>query len=975
MNKEKMYHVGIKNLENKRKENFILATDRENPQRITGADNLAPKYQVGRMEYGDFTNHSVWAQSDWSEGGGKKYFEAYQDGYNVYPFTKKYYSKVSMQTTEYPGELRLGASANLMESFPEKEGEVVKIIGYDNNIYVAVNLSDRAKIYRTSDSGKNWILHYDSFEDYHNEIGYTPYQKIPQNIKIKNIFISYTDSADKKYNKRANPSNGQVIPDSEWDQWWEDRRYGGLSIRYLFIHTEDINGFSYFLKTGTSDGIDLIMDRKGTVKINTNNEYIINEIYNDRETEYDAILSGLSYTDSSNNQQKKDIVLTVSSEVAARFFIGQRLIITKEGGQTDFDEIVATNTNELILKDGMVWANPSNDLAVKIKLSTTSPIAAVLNKATPTIMGTPLDFQGLHVRQNAAYDISIVNQRNKKGSFIISAGNSNGPNNPNVVRKTFDSHRSDYYRKLIDVSSDEFDYIYAYNDNQFFTKRVNYDKRNYILIYYDQSYSSSSDFKKDDILKFDKIYSLKSNNPVDIVGAYTNKDTLNRDNVIYFVAYDNVEIIKNPNDALKNFNYSTINWATLTNKPTTTFLDEIKRELYIATKDEGSGQSSVHLIDDDTSGAAPSILTIGEKEISSMLKHNENLYISTNDKGKIYRYDGNTYEVIESLDLDPSTSSANISDSAILKNKILFANNVSGEIVSYDTESDIWDIYTSPRYEKEEGDLIASILSFQNTLYMGTNKKDNLVWTFNDEEIKGSGELISSWYSADMPAVDKKGLYAQILTQKFKNSKARIRLSVQIDYDDKWYYLSKERGQVMTLEPNELHELTYSDYKASRAFYLYFPYDFPKFKTIRYRVEMFSGEYKTEIGSIKTERPIINNIDVFYILTDPKEVIFTYNFMLENRMQIGSYGDNEIGTHRDKLDFLLDIWNNDTMVEITHVDGKKYTCIPFKPMHLQGGGMSVIYQNISPSRKDLDQLSYLVTMMFKNINKIDNFGK
>jgi hypothetical protein len=97
--------------------------------------------------------------------------------------------------------------------------------------------------------------------------------------------------------------------------------------------------------------------------------------------------------------------------------------------------------------------------------------------------------------------------------------------------------------------------------------------------------------------------------------------------------------------------------------------------------------------------------------------------------------------------------------------------------------------------------------------------------------------------------------------------------------------------------------------------------------------------------------------------------------VLENRQQLlDGPGSNEIGRHRDKLDFLLDIWNNDTMVEITHINGEKYTCIPFKPVQMTGGGMSVIYQNIDPSRTDLDKLSFLATMSFKNINKIDNFG-
>jgi len=94
MNKEQNFHISIENLETKQKESFLLAESNDAPLKIGGADNLAPKYQVGKMEYGDLTNHSVWAQSDWSQGGGQKYWEAFRDGYNIFPFTKKYCSQI-----------------------------------------------------------------------------------------------------------------------------------------------------------------------------------------------------------------------------------------------------------------------------------------------------------------------------------------------------------------------------------------------------------------------------------------------------------------------------------------------------------------------------------------------------------------------------------------------------------------------------------------------------------------------------------------------------------------------------------------------------------------------------------------------------------------------------------------------------------------------------------------------------------------
>jgi len=67
MPKNNAYHVYIKRLDTSAEIGFILATgERGYSMAVMGADSLAPVTSEGEMQYGDFLNVSLFAQSDWA---------------------------------------------------------------------------------------------------------------------------------------------------------------------------------------------------------------------------------------------------------------------------------------------------------------------------------------------------------------------------------------------------------------------------------------------------------------------------------------------------------------------------------------------------------------------------------------------------------------------------------------------------------------------------------------------------------------------------------------------------------------------------------------------------------------------------------------------------------------------------------------------------------------------------------------------
>jgi len=975
MNKEQNFHISIENLETKQKESFLLAESNDAPLKIGGADNLAPKYQVGKMEYGDLTNHSVWAQSDWSQGGGQKYWEAFRDGYNIFPFTKKYFSKSGLRTVDYPGELRLGANAQLMDNFPESSGYISKIKTYGANVLVAVNLSDRCKLFKTSDGGRNWTLIYDSSTELYNKF----YSSVLSDfIEIKDLAIGTPSSSDIIMMQRANPDTGLIIDYDVWDNWWQERR-SGMPSTFIFMSVKrPNNNLGMIIRIPLYDWYYSDMKYSGWLQELSSKEYEIASIENDFTTAY----SGTVISDIMAGPSTRRIDVGVNIN---RFYPNQYVDIYSDGALVTTREIRGIQDTSIVFENNV---GALTNVTLKI-----NPSRIVVNLTSDFVeLMSAKDFQGNGMNGLTAFDVQIRNKRNNKIGFVNASCGSHGFCDrrciSNILYESYD--HLGQLRKPNNTVDNSFLYLYYYLPEEGAASRDGYwispDLRTYIVIT-NQDEFSAADLDVGDKISLNRVAILDDfNGAYPIMGIYQRKKTSwTEDNPtaryrdLYYSQTSGSSYIykmKNPCDTYPLNYEDSVVWCSLAGETTAHYVDESQRSLCLATRNTSLVQSYIYEIDDNSSGSIASLFDVGETMVPALVKLNENIYAATNDKGRIYNWNGQSYEILERFDLDPLTNTTNITDAKVFQNKVLFVDNYNSNIMAYDPEMGLFDDLCAPEYLKASGDLITTLGVVGGSLFFGTNKTGNLMWIFDETNTSESGHLISSWYNADMPAIDKKGLYVQILAQDFIKSDAKIRIAFQFDYQDKWYYLGKERGLGLVTEPNELNEGGFTDFKSSRALYFFFPFNCPKFKTARYRIEVFGGKYRTASGELRFFRPVISNIDVFYILADTKEILFTYPIKLENRQQtLGGAGSNEIGRHRDKLEFLLNIWHNDVMVRITHVDGNKYYCIPFKPQQMTGGGMSVVYSNISASRKDLDQLSYFISIMFKNINKIDNYGK
>ena len=1003
MDKKQSYHISIKNLESKRTEFFLLSEGEDGGSQIVGSDNLAPQFRYGQREYGDFTNHSVWSQSDWSEGGGSRFFQPFRDGYNVYPYSKQYYQKRGLRTLEYPGEIHLGANANRVDNFPEESGEVADTLRIDGDLFFAVNVEGGCKIFKTSNRGQTWSLLFNSVTDLKKQYGVD----LSSYNKVTKISQSKPDAIDKQYGERKNPENYTyegippmgTIPLSTFDIWWGERRITeGVDYFVASLRSDDNNN-SILVKIPAKQNNQGTCHVYGYLNEDRDNYYQVTSVVSDGDFEmnvqkvedifYSAPpVQGGSPTE--NKTYKRMFCAGGSSDIENHFFIGQMIDLYNYAGTTKLAErrIVAIQPTQgaIILEEDF---NPDGEIWYKAKPSPKTQVLRV-NK-TITELESGKDWQGNPTAMHP-FGLGLKNKRTNNVLMCDYSCSSSGASHSRIFNRVYDENPSEYSHNFVgwtvrDIPRHYYIYIPGFwqsipGDPPSQTwiapvrdyHEVSEDYRNYFVVEKD---GLDSDFATGDHIKFNDVIKIAEAPGHPMVGEFRRKNTELRNEDLFFVNHQQFNRMNHPQDLVFNYNDLDYNfWFNSFGIPNTFYNHFTGRDLFVGSQNEFMIQSYVTMVDEETAGTASTLLDLGEMEISGFYKHNEILYIPTNDKGRVYTWDGSIYKVIQRFPLNPETNSIDISAVGMFWNKIIFVNNFDGNIMGYEPETEIWDDICAPEYEKTKDDVITHIEVLGASLFFTSNRPGNILWEFREDQLSEEGWLISSWYSADIPAVDKRALYVQLLTQKMKRSGAKIRVAVQYDFDDKWYYLAKERGQVMTDTYNSLHEIGFDDYKSSRAAYLFFPYNFPKFKTLRYRIEMKRGVHINSKGGKEFYRPILNNIDLFYIIADPKELVFPLAINLNDRQQLlGGYGNNEIGKHRDKLAFLLDIWNNNTMVELTYVDGEKYTCIPFKPENQAGGGLSVGYSNLGPSRNDLDKLSYFVSLSLKSINKIDNFGK
>lgn len=73
----------------------------------------------------------------------------------------------------------------------------------------------------------------------------------------------------------------------------------------------------------------------------------------------------------------------------------------------------------------------------------------------------------------------------------------------------------------------------------------------------------------------------------------------------------------------------------------------------------------------------------------------------------------------------------------------------------------------------------------------------------------------------------------------------------------------------------------------------------------------------------------MTHIGVHFNLNYKQEFLFNYQLDLNKSVELLGGRTIEKDLHNNKLAFLKEIWQNQDMVLLTDVNGKKYTCIPF----------------------------------------------
>lgn len=173
-----------------------------------------------------------------------------------------------------------------------------------------------------------------------------------------------------------------------------------------------------------------------------------------------------------------------------------------------------------------------------------------------------------------------------------------------------------------------------------------------------------------------------------------------------------------------------------------------------------------------------------------------------------------------------------------------------------------------------------------------------------------------------------------------------------------WVWLVPVANNDLTfsIQCHSLYTSTYSKVLQWVEHRFYFPYNTLN-RDICYRVEIVKGS---------STAPIVWVISLHYNIVEEKEFVFTYLLSLADR-QILLDWTSEVNKHIEKLNFIKDIWENDIVCEISHVDWVKYIMLPFKPVQAAWWWISIVTSNIIDKAKDKNYLQYLASIQFKTI--------
>jgi hypothetical protein len=920
MLKASAHHIVIKDLVSNKEKGFLLTPDANSNYNIAvnGCDSLASKTSNGDTQYGDFTNVSIYAQSDWSGQddksgnlvgpGGIKYWTPDVLYSNIFP-TRCYYKKKNIDIS-VNGEIKIGNGFLEIENFPYPEDQINCYHLYNSVLYVG--LKNTGKILKTSDYGVTWTVVVDLSTD--------PRSQFNVLTKIKSIY-------------------------------WSLNAFGGVNIETMYFIASTANDSSKYVLQ-YNDGIyirDPVKEANqgGTDQLKLS-ILISTTISTKPPTGTSAVTGTYSGIWNSNGGRACGWTLDNSTKV----YVGDTITFTESTHvetytvaaiNTSNNKILTTEIRSTIVGAGTYTVSRTTDIPIEL--------------ANPNHFNAP---QGMYLRfgnsNKSIYKCIYSQYDNNLG--VASSGYQ-------TYEKSFNS--GDPHNTTLALTSD-IGGPFSVSDGRWYIRIYLYDY-------------ASDNLAINNTVRKEYLHSIAMNgssNPqhLKVVNSETN---------LFVVCNLGNNLNYNLNRYAHKTQTSTTSWMggsnqwkginpisedlayTVLNLSCSSMdirIDETKAIIGTYQYDDLGISCSIYEYDGSGSISASTITKVGNldlidstKPISIKYDASNNIYALISPQGRLWKYNGTTWTLVYEQELfdDNKTYPSSLE---YWNGKILFDSIADSAIYQIDPTNNTITALGSLDITDSQSNRIGPIMAYNHKIFVETNVT-NKTFEYSNSPVD-TGVMTGSIYSGQLPSIDKTWIYTKVITKGWtSNDGQAIRLEVSFDYGTTWKYVPIIKNTALSSNPSLFtnYESNYNNAVNGIEHKFYFPYNTYS-RSIQYRLTLIKGS---------TLNPIINDITIFYLLKIPKELIYTYNIILSNRQTLED-GSNKVGQHLIDLDFLKTIWNEDRMIQVTHVDGEEIIGIPFRPAQLPiMGGMTLEYKDFPANRLNKKDINYNFTLIIKSI--------
>lgn len=978
MTRKDDYHIRVKNLKTWKDMGFML-TSGDKPFTIQGMDNQATRVSEGELLYSDFTNSRVFAQSDWGNGVSK-YWNPERFYSTIYP-SRQYGDANNIYIGN--GEFSLGNGVEVAEDFSGTNA----IQSYCNGespwvVYAAQKTG--LKIYRSTDYGMTWTTWKDLLA-----------------VPYTDRFTGYTGFADMKFCNTAYGASGGDKVAGEGGQylWFIATKNDGSSLTGRITIRIPYKYHGYARAWNPIVG-------NWTLNVNLNpNEIVIQPNEN-----YGAITATIN-TDKSIGSATTYATYTLTwtydgvsrSHATCPLFWGtwpeEPLFVPWQqirlvGGATTYRTITGKIGNQIWID--WDYSSGTFDCTVYPWDVIVVPVSSASGDSTRNadVLINNLFTSQFGLRfSTTLYDYCVI------GALITWTG----ATGTTVLGNTFTPYTT---------GTDDWDLGSSYLIiRNIYSGSSAFDFMGVEGTTYLPPYSSFIWQQEQVPYKYSKLF-VTNNSGGDEVFVNNNLTTewnirtLGRQTIsgVSKLGYNNIygtgNLIYNwdTKNNLDFTNYvaldlgigyyavsSTTDWNYTTYIGTQFGTDEYgtQAKIYSVAEQYVSSPSPAHYVfGGDLS--IDDLQTFWEQSISAMHHAFGYYWVATNLKGNIYQGIPNSgtvnFEAIIQLPRIGELGSTYIDSITDYNGKIVLSYQKWAGVYSIDPIFKYEPISSRKYYAADalcslpitpwSSVRITNLLNTGRRLLIGTNQAVEL-YSFSNGTISSIGYMQSSIYGWYISNVAKlwQYVYVRVNPETFDNLQ-KIAFEVSFDDNATWQFIPKNKwlSYFVPSSPSDpvWDHAEYYHTKVSTPTYVndnkmlvfFFPYN--QFQnTIAYRCWLKTGA--------STKRLTINHIGVHFNVAYRQEMLINYNISMKPRDELLDGRRADIFTNNDRLTFLKDIWQNMYQVEITHVDGKKYVCIPFSDDRTPGQGYVLTTQNASSARQDFDNLEYNLLFTLKTI--------